>query len=217
MFTGLIESVCEVKSVTRQGAAGGVRLVVDLGRLADGVGVGDSIAVNGVCLTVVRLDGGLAAFDVSGETFLRAEATLAQLKTSSKVNIERALKAGGRFGGHFVQGHVDGTAIIKKIDKNNQFADMEFSAERELLGQMVVKGSVAVDGVSLTITALTEKSFSISVIPHTLEETTLGKMRVGAAVNIETDIIIKAVKKQLENILPQAGGLSVDKLKELGF
>ncbi len=123
--------------------------MVDLGELAGESKIGDSIAVNGVCLTVSKLAGNLLTFDVSGETL--AKSNLGRLATGSKVNVELSMKIGDRFGGHIVQGHVDGVATIKTIDRQGQFADIKFEAESELAGQMVVKGSVAVDGISLTI------------------------------------------------------------------
>ncbi len=218
MFTGIIEAVCTVESVRQN--SGTMRLTIDLGQLSQGAKIGDSIAINGVCLTIAELNKTLAAFDVSGETL--AKSTLGKLKPKSFVNTERAMPAGERFGGHFVQGHIDGTAAIKSITKQapkgqGQFANMEFSASAELLGQMVNKGSVAVDGISLTIADISKGSFSIAVIPKTLEKTTLGKAKIGDTVNIETDIIIKAVKKQLDNLLPREQKLTVEKLKELGF
>ncbi len=127
------------------------------------------------------------------------------------------MKATDRFGGHFVQGHIDGTATIKAIKRQGGFADMEFAAEPELLSQMVVKGSVAVDGISLTIASLNRSSFSVALIPQTLKKTTLGTAKVGDAVNIETDIIVKTIKSYLDQILPQKQTLTVEKLKELGF
>ncbi len=213
MFTGLIEAVCTVKSVRR--AAGAMQFDIDLGGLAEKAKIGDSIAVNGVCLTITALAGSTATFDISSETL--AKSTLAELKPSSAVNTERALKAADRFGGHFVQGHVDGVATISRIEKNGQFANIRFSAEPELLEQMVPKGSVAVDGISLTIADMDEKAFSAAIIPETLKKTTLGTAKIGRRVNIETDIIVKAVKAQLEKILPQPRSLSAEKLKEMGF
>lgn len=213
MFTGLIEAICTVKSVRR--SAGGIHLIIDLGRLAEGSKTGDSIAINGVCLTVTGIRGGVADFDVSGETLART--TLGGLRPASEVNVEFAMKADGRFGGHFVTGHIDGAATIKSIKRAGQFADMRFAADAELLGQMVVKGSAAVDGISLTIANMDESSFSVALIPETLKKTTLGKAKVGDKVNIEIDIIAKMVKKQLNKILPQEQKLTVEKLKELGF
>jgi len=195
--------------------SGAMRLTIDLAALAGGIKVGDSIAINGVCLTIAELNRTLAVFDVSGETLTKS--TLGKLKPKSFVNTERAVMAGGRFGGHFVQGHIDGTAAIKTINKQGQFANMEFTASAELLDQMVVKGSVAVDGVSLTIADINKSGFGIAIIPKTLEQTTLARAKIGDTVNIETDIIVKAVKKQLDNLLPREQKLTVEKLKELGF
>jgi len=183
--------------------------------LADETKIGDSIAVNGVCLTVAALEGNLATFDISSETLEKS--ILGKLKPSSPVNIERALKPADRLGGHFVLGHIDGTATIKTIHRHGQFADIEFAASSELLGQMVVKGSVAVDGISLTVAGMNESGFSAAIIPETLKKTTLGKAKVGDVVNIETDIIAKIIKKQLERILPKEQKMTVEKLKELGF
>ncbi len=213
MFTGLIEAVCKVRSVRRSGGA--MFLTVDLGSLADECKISDSIAVNGVCLTITKFEGGAAAFDVSAETLTKS--TLDTLSSSSHVNIERAVKATDRFGGHFVLGHIDGTATVKAINKQGQFSEMTFAAEPELLDSMVVKGSVAVDGISLTIAGMDKNSFGVALIPQTLNTTTLGKLKIGDKVNIETDIIVKTIKKQLEKILPQTQALTVDKLKGLGF
>ena len=213
MFTGLIERVCKVKSVSRGGGA--MFLTIDLGNLAEECRIGDSIAVNGVCLTITKFEGGGAIFDVSSETL--SKSTLDNLRSSSEVNIERAVKATDRFGGHFVQGHVDGKATVKAIHKQGKFAEIEFSAEAELLDAMVVKGSVAVDGISLTISGMDRNSFSVSLIPETLNKTILNKIKIGDKVNIETDIIVKTIKTQLEKILPQTQSLTAEKLKELGF
>ncbi len=213
MFTGLIEKICTVKSVRQ--STGGVLLVVDLGELADDSKVGDSIAVNGTCLTVAGLNGSLANFELSIETLEKT--TLGRLKSLSGVNVERAIGATGRFGGHFVQGHIDGKGTIKTVKRAGQFADIGFTTDAELLDQMIVKGSVAVDGISLTIADMTESSFSVAVIPQTLKNTTLGTAKIGDMVNIETDIIIKGIKKQLEKILPQRQVLTVEKLKKSGF
>jgi riboflavin synthase len=213
MFTGLIEAICSVKSFRRSG--GGAMLTIDLGRLADEIKVGDSVAINGACLTVAKLAGVCADFEISAETLVKT--TLGRLTSSSQVNIERAMRTGDRFGGHFVLGHIDGVATIKSIEHQGQFAVMKFAAGAEVLDQMVVKGSVAVDGVSLTIAEMEETAFSVALIPQTLEKTTLGKANIGDLVNIETDIIIKTVKNQLEKILPQKQTLTAEKLRELGF
>ncbi len=213
MFTGLIEEMCIVKSV--QKTVGSMVLTVDLGRLAGECEIGDSIAINGVCLTVTNLQGALVSFDISTETMNKS--SLGKLKPSSRVNVERAMKATDRFGGHFVQGHVDGTATIQAIDRHGDFVDIQFSANPELLNAMVFKGSVAVDGVSLTIAKLDQHSFSIALIPQTLKRTTLGQAKIGDCINIENDIIIKTVKKRLDEILPKKQPLTADKLRQLGF
>lgn len=213
MFTGLIKAICTVKSAYT--ISGGMHLTVDLGKLAEESKIGDSIAINGVCLTVAQLRGGLADFEVSSETLTKS--TLGKLKSSSSVNTEPAMKATDRFGGHIVQGHIDGVATIKAIGRQGQFADIKFAANPKLLAQMVGKGSVAVDGISLTIANIEKNSFSVSIIPETLKKTTLGRAKIGDTVNIETDIIIKTIKKQLEKILPAEQKLTAERLKELGF
>jgi len=213
MFTGIIEKICIVASVRK--TADSMVLTIDLGSLAEGCRLGDSVAVNGVCLTVTGLEGNVASFDVSAETMNKS--SLGKLQSSSRVNIERAMKAADRFGGHFVQGHIDGMAIIKAIDKHGNFTDMTFSADAGLLDSMVVKGSVAVDGVSLTVSKLGQNSFRIALIPQTLKSTILGRAKIGDCINVENDIIIKTVKKHLENILPKKEPLTADKLRQLGF
>jgi len=215
MFTGLIEGVCEVKSVSTAGAAGGGSLVVDLGSLADGCRLGDSVAISGVCLTVTRLDGTIATFGMSAETMERS--TLATLGPRAKVNVERAMKATDRFGGHIVQGHVDGIGAVQAVKGVGEFADIEFAAGPELLEQMVPKGSVAVDGVSLTVAGISSQSFRVAAIPETLARTTLGNARTGLRVNIEVDILVKIVRRQLEAIMPQKQPLTVDRLRQMGY
>ena len=213
MFTGIIEAAGTVRSV--RAAAIGKVVGVDLGPLAQGAGSGDSIALNGVCLTISRLSGSVADFDVSAETL--AKSTIGRLQAPAPVNMERAMAANGRFGGHMVLGHVDGTARIEAIDRRGDFCEMRFAAPAELLDEMVTKGSVAIDGISLTIASLDEKGFAIALIPTTLRQTTLGAARVGDVVNIETDMLIKAVRKYLGKIAGPRQGLTIEKLRERGF
>lgn len=213
MFTGIVETLGKVSSV-RPGH-GGLLLSVDIGQMAEGIKLGESIVINGVCLTVSQVTGGVCEFDVSKETQERS--TMDKLRTGAIVNIERAMSADGRFGGHIVQGHIDGTAAIRSIDRKGDFAEVVFSADADLLDEMVVKGSVAVDGISLTVAAMDKDSFTVSVIPTTLKATSLGSTGVGTKVNIETDIITKTVKKQLEKMLGSKQGLTESRLKELGF
>ena len=150
MFTGLIQQVCSVKGLSKAGDT--AVLTVDLGPLADQTKIGDSVAINGACLTITRLAGTLATFDLSADTL--AKSNLGGLTAGSHVNTELAMTPTDRFGGHFILGHVDGTAKIKRIDRKNSFATIEFTTPRELLEQMVPLGCVAVDGVSLTIVFL---------------------------------------------------------------
>ena len=213
MFTGLIQAVCTVTAVTKN--ADSMALTIDLADLAGQTQIGDSIAVNGVCLTVASLKATKAAFDVSGETMKKS--TLKNLKISQMVNIELAMTPADRFGGHFVLGHIDSTAAIKTIQQNGRFTDIKFSASAELLEMMVPKGSVAVDGISLTIAQLDANGFTVAVIPQTWQNTTLSEYKVGDMVNIETDIITKNVKRQLGKILPKKSELTIEKLKNLGF
>ncbi|MBC8378304.1 MAG: riboflavin synthase [Planctomycetes bacterium] len=212
MFTGIIETVGTIRQVLPKGQQ--MQILVDINRIGEGTQLGDSIAVNGVCLTVCKRTGTEVAFDVSSETVTKS--SLKTLRPGAKVNLERAMSANGRFGGHIVQGHVDGAARIASIKKQADFATFRFEAAADLLDQMVLKGSVAVDGVSVTVAKLDNTGFEVAVIPTTLQETTWQNANVGDVVNIETDILIKVVKKQLEKILP-ADRLTPDKLKEYGF
>jgi len=216
MFTGIIEAKGFVKAFRGASVSGAV-LTVELGTLAEGVKLGDSIAVNGTCLTVSKLvgGGGGAEFDVSPQSLKTT--TTGNLKPANLVNLERAMPADGRFGGHIVQGHVDGTGKVVAITKQGDFTKIKFNVTADLIDNMVPKCSVAVDGISLTAADVGKDGFEVAVIPTTLDETTLGQVKVGDTVNIETDMIAKVVKKQLEKILPATEGLTVDKLKGMGF
>jgi riboflavin synthase len=213
MFTGIIELVSEVKAA--RPVTGGLLLRIGLADLASQVKIGDSLSINGACLTVAQCNHGEAQFHVSEQTL--AQTALGSLRPGRQVNVETALKVNGSFGGHIVQGHIDGTAAVSRIDKKGDFADMRLTASPVLLDEIVPRGAVAVDGVSLTVASLDKESFTVALIPVTLRETTLGKARPGDVVNIETDIIAKIVKKQLEKILAGREALTVEKLKELGF
>jgi riboflavin synthase len=213
MFTGIIESVCKVKAA--RSITGGLLLQVELAELSREVKCGDSVSVNGACLTVAQCNHSLAEFQLSRETLNKT--ALCNLRAGSFVNIETALKADDRFGGHIVQGHIDGTAIISRIQKKGDFADVRFVVSSELLDEIVPKGAVAVDGVSLTVADISNGGFTAALIPVTLRGTTLGMARTGDVVNIETDIIAKMIKKQLDKILGGRKSLTVEKLKELGF
>jgi riboflavin synthase len=193
----------------------GLHIGIDLGALARDTKPGDSIAVNGACLTVARLAGPTTFFAVSQETL--SVSTLPSLRPGAMVNIERALRVGDRMGGHLVQGHVDGTAVVKKTQRISNFLEIEFTVANDLLKQMVIKGSVAVDGISLTIATLHPDGFSVAVIPETLSRTTLGKIKAGQQVNIEVDMIIKAIRRYLDGLLPETSTFSVEKLRQMGF
>lgn len=218
MFTGIIESIGVVRHIQPRGAEQKT-LAIDMNDLADSVSLGDSVAVNGVCLTISRRDGRVALFDASRETLSRT--TLNRLSAGSKVNLERAMAAQGRFGGHFVQGHIDGVGTIQQIRREGEFAVFRFAAPQDLLAQMVLKGSVAVDGISLTIAALDETGFEVALIPTTLQKTIWQYSRVGDAVNIEVDILVKIIRRQLQQLLSvdsrPAGGITLQRLAELGF
>jgi riboflavin synthase len=212
VFTGIIEAMRPVTGLRRTGTA--ARLALDLGPLTDGTGVDDSIAVNGACLTVARLDGTAASFDVSLESLNRT--TLGGLHSGDLVNLERALRVGDRLGGHFVQGHVDGTGtLVERRDQPGQTV-IRFSASPELTAEMILKGSVAVDGISLTISGLAPDWFEVTLIPHTVELTTLGSARRGRQVNLEADLIGKWVRKLMGQGRP-GGGLTMDRLRSEGF
>ncbi len=213
MFTGLIQALATVKSADRLGRA--MRLTIELTELPDQVTTGDSIAVNGCCLTVTRLTDRAAAFDISPETIIKTN--LGKLTRGKKVNIELALRPTDRLGGHFVTGHIDGVAVITEINKQQQFANIKFKAPPELLEQIIQKGSVAVDGISLTVAEITTETFTVALIPETLVKTTLGNVKAGDTVNIETDIIVKTIKKHLKGILPKQQNLTIEKLKQSGF
>ncbi len=194
MFTGLIEEVGTLKQVSRQGE--GMVLTIHAKRILAGLQLGDSISVNGVCLTVIRYDASSVSMDVMPETYRRT--TLGQLSIGAAVNLERAMLVGSRFGGHIVQGHVDGTAVIRRREPQDNA--IYFTIEphsNELMRFIIPKGSIAVDGISLTVVDIMEHSFRISIIPHTLSETTLLAKQPGESVNLETDIIGKYVERLL--------------------
>ncbi len=213
MFTGIIRHVGAVRDV--QPAGGGLRLTIDLGPLAEGLGEGDSVAVAGACLTVCGQSGAEASFDVVAETVSRT--TLGDLTSGAKVNLERSLAVGATLDGHFVQGHVDGVATVRSVDRGANAWRTEFAAPADVTDTLVAKGSVAVDGVSLTVADVGKGSFSVALIPTTLAETTLADLAVGDRVNVETDVIGKYVRRCLDQIAGPGGGLTMDKLREAGF
>lgn len=199
MFTGLVEAMGSVRSV--QPEAVGVRLEIVVPESwgttssTECLRLGDSVAINGCCLTVVELSDGSAAFQAGTETL--SKTTLGVLKPGDSVNLERSLAANGRFGGHIVQGHVDGTAVVDSVTTEGDWTRIAFLLPTELARLLVPKGSVAVAGVSLTVVNAGEASFDVALIPHTLRETILGGLKPGDRVNIETDILGKYVARLL--------------------
>lgn len=217
MFTGLIEHVGVVDRLAPQ-AGGGARLSVRIGPLVNGTVPGDSIAIDGCCLTVTELRGPLAVFDAVPESLRRT--TLGERKAGDRANLERAVASGQRMGGHFVQGHVDGTAVVERTVPGERWAEWHFRLDdAALAAQIVEKGSIAVDGISLTVAGCDgEGRFWVALIPETLKRTTLGAKAVGSRVNIETDIIGKYVQAFLSRgTLPTPGGLTEERLRELGY
>ena len=189
MFTGIIETLGTVKNISRMTKAFSIQIETDFEKLV----MGESIAVNGVCLTVCSIEGNSFTADVTPETYSRT--SLSDLHSGSHVNLERAMPAEGRFGGHIVSGHIDGTAKIKACFDDGNAKWYEILAGPELLDGIVMKGSVAIDGISLTVAKVSSQSFSVSIIPHTLDATVLRNKRPGDVVNIETDVIGKYIKK----------------------
>ena len=211
MFTGIIQAVGRVKDIEAKGDSAGIT-VEHGGNIAD-MKPGDSVAVDGVCLTVVEFSLSVFKADISGET-LRLT-TLGNKRRGGLVNLEKPLTPSSPMGGHFVAGHVDGIGLIVRKAAAGEFAEIDFSIPAELQGQIVKKGSVAVDGISLTVADLIEQGFRVAIIPHTLKNTSLSSKKEGDRVNIETDIIAKYVERFLGAYKKQ--GVDEDFLRRHGF
>jgi len=193
MFSGIVEEIGTVESIRMGHEEGSMSI---RGNIAvEGVSVGDSIAVNGVCLTITHLDGKVFSFDVMPETYRRTN--LGLLNVGSQVNLERALRAGQEIGGHFVQGHVDGVGELLSVTPDGSALIHRYSAPRDVLRYVVRKGFIAVDGVSLTVVDVDESSFTVSLVTYTLEHTIMGRARPGYKANLEADILAKYVAKAL--------------------
>ena len=223
MFTGIVEELGTVRSVSGGGQS--AVLTIEASKVLEGSKIGDSIAVNGVCLTVTSMTSRQFCADVMAETLRRS--SLGALKRGSRVNLERALAADGRFGGHIVSGHIDGVGTIASMTPEGNAVWVEIRTPERLLKYIVEKGSIAIDGISLTVAKVTDTGFSVSVIPHTGSETTLLQKKTGAVVNLENDIIGKYVERLLyfhekeknpENSADgRTSGITMDFLEKHGF
>lgn len=214
MFTGIIEELGEIRALEAQAGAG-ARLRVAAGAVLVDAKLGDSIAVNGCCLTAVEIGNGEFAADLAPETLRRTN--LGDLKPGSKVNLERPLRAGGRLDGHIVQGHIDGTAALSALSAlGNGNWWLEIQVPQELQQYLVYKGSVAVDGISLTIASIEGSTLAVTIIPHTYTATNLAGKRIGDRLNLECDILAKYVEKMLGR-MEKPSGLTVEKMKQLGY
>lgn len=218
MFTGLIEEVGTIQNV-RRGARSCV-LTIGCKKVLEGSQIGDSIAVNGVCLTVTSMGGSYYTTDVMAETMNRS--SLRQLSTGASVNLERAMPANGRFGGHIVSGHIDGTGTVQSIEPDDNAIWYTIAAKPNLLRYIVEKGSITIDGISLTVAYVDEHCFKVSIIPHTQQVTALHDRGVGDIVNLECDIIGKYVEKLLQPAAAEEEtkkeiGITEDFLKKYGF
>lgn len=215
MFTGIVEEIGTIKRFNISGNSGCIE--IEAKKVLEGTKIGDSIAVNGICLTVVSMSDSSFCADVMAETVRRS--SLSELSEGDSVNLERAMAADGRFGGHIVSGHIDGTGVIVSKVQEENAVWVTIEAPEEILNYIVEKGSICIDGISLTVASVSDRDFKVSVIPHTGEETTLLKKKTGLKVNLENDIIGKYVGK-LMNISggeKKASNITMDFLIENGF
>lgn len=216
MFTGIIEEIGTIENVKKGTKSANLRIKAAL--VLEGTNIGDSICTSGVCLTVTNLEGGCFEADVMAETMRRSK--LGSLTVGSGVNLERAMQLNGRFGGHLVSGHIDGTGTIRAMSREENAVWLTISTEESLLRYIVEKGSIAIDGVSLTVAAVDQSSFKVSVIPHTGSETVLLAGKPGDIVNLECDVIGKYVEKLLffgNDQKQKKADLSESFLKQNGF
>lgn len=215
MFTGIIEEVGTVREIRRGQTSSFIEIQAKT--VLSDVRLGDSIAVNGVCLTVTEFSADSFRADVMNETLNRS--SLGSLRGGSHVNLERAMPANGRFGGHIVSGHIDGTGVITDIRRDGISVWYTIGTTAAVMRYIVEKGSVAIDGISLTVAKVTDSSFSVSIIPHTAEQTVLSYKKIGDAVNLENDIIGKYIEKLMnpQNTPKEPNGITMDFLAENGF
>ncbi|WP_315861421.1 riboflavin synthase [Stieleria tagensis] len=193
MFTGLVESMGEIVEIVDDPPGKRIRVRSEL--VATDASLGDSICINGCCLTVVAIDGETLDFEAGQETLSRTN--LGQLVTGNQVNLERSLAVGSRMGGHYVSGHVDTLGRLVERSEDPPWANLRFSLPPQYASQVAAKGSIAIDGISLTVVDVDQDSFSVALIPHTLSVTTLGQRKIGDAVNLETDLLAKYVQRSL--------------------
>jgi riboflavin synthase len=212
MFTGLVEGVGDITESRRM--AEGVRLAVAPPFPVAELALGESIAVSGACLTVVKVEGRAFQVEVSPETLARS--TLPSKKVGDRVNLERALRLGDRLGGHLVTGHLDGLGVLRERRQGPSHLELTFEMPAPLAPLVIEKGSIAVDGVSLTVNAVSEQAFTVNIIPYTAKDTTLSGLKVGDRVNLETDIIGKYVARLLAPHLAKSG-LTEEFLERHGF
>lgn len=191
MFTGIIEEIGKVQSVIKSTKS--AKIIINATKVLQDVNLGDSISTNGVCLTVTEFSKTNFAVDVMAETMRRSN--LHQLKPGDNLNLERALRVGDRFGGHIVSGHIDGTGVISSFEKEDNAVWVTVKASSEILRYIVQKGSITIDGISLTVAYVDEQVFKVSIIPHTKDVTTLLKKKVGDIVNLECDLVGKYIEK----------------------
>lgn len=215
MFTGIVEEIGKVQNIKKNVKS--FVLTIEGNKIFEDINIGDSISVNGVCLTVTTFTNNAFTADVMYETMSRS--SLGQLKNGSHVNLERAMTAKGRFGGHIVSGHIDGTGKIIKIEKDDNAIWYTIAVKDNLMKYIVEKGSIAIDGISLTIAKVTVDNFSVSIIPHTVQETILSHRSVGDIVNIENDVIGKYVEKLItfEKNKKVESNITMDFLMKSGF
>ncbi|MBO7073851.1 MAG: riboflavin synthase [Bacteroidales bacterium] len=191
MFTGIIEEIGKVKAIVRH--ANSIKLTIAVKKILEDMHVGDSICTNGVCLTVTTFDDGSYTADVMPETMNRTN--FKDLRINDLVNCERAMPANGRFGGHIVSGHIDGPGVISKMSRDDKAIRIKIETRPEILNYIVEKGSITIDGISLTVTEVSSWDFGVSIIEHTQDATTLTKKKVGETVNLENDIVGKYIEK----------------------
>ncbi|MBN1492589.1 MAG: riboflavin synthase [Candidatus Omnitrophica bacterium] len=214
MFTGIIQTIGTIDAISQNGSVTDLSIRVKNDFTA-GLALGDSIAINGTCLTVVRFDED--SFSVQIVDATKKTTTLGKLSKGAVVNLEKALAANGRLDGHFVQGHVDGVGVVKAIDKRTKAIWLTIAVDKGLMQYMIDKGSVAIDGISLTIQEIEGAIFSVAIIPHTFAVTNLSTKKVGDIINIETDLLGKYVISYLSKAKGNKESLTVDKLRENGF